>query len=146
MLKLLTAIAPSVISVAAQAQSPAPPAPTNQTQAPPNDQNVNIKADINAPRVLPAADNRPCLIVAAEEHRITSGSGIIGLAVLAASKGYWAYRDSYNSLSPSLIKIKYSGKDIMSLQKQGIHVIVIDRNSKEVTNARLACQGYTPEQ
>ena len=41
---------------------------------------------------------------------------------------------------------QYSGKDIMSLQKQGIHVIVIDRNSKEVTNARLACQGYTPEQ
>ena len=88
MLKLLTAIAPSVIrQVAAQAQSPAPPAPTKLvSQAPPNDQNVNIKADINAPRVLPAADNRPCLIVAAEEHRITSGSGIIGLAVLAASK------------------------------------------------------------
>lgn len=78
----------------------------------------NVKADVNvnAPKSMAPVDDRPCLIVAAEEHRFNAGSGLVGLAVVAGSKGYWAFRDSYK-LDPKLIQTKYKQKEVLALQQ-----------------------------
>lgn len=141
-------VAAAPVVVVAPAPAPAPVA-TEQTI----NKNVNfsgevtqnVKAEVNAPKAVANLDDRPCLIVAAGEHRFNGGSGLIGLAVVGSSKEYWAYRDSYH-LDPTLIQTKYKQNDVLALQKKGIHVVVVDRNSKEVTNARLACQGLTAQQ
>jgi hypothetical protein len=142
------AAAPAPVVVVVPAPAPAPVS-TEQTI----NKNVNfsgevtqnVKAEVNAPKAVANLDDRPCLIVAAGEHRFNSGSGLIGLAAVAGSKEYWAFRDSYH-LDPNLIQTKYKQNDVLMLQKKGIHVVVVDRNSKEVTNARLACQGLTAQQ
>jgi hypothetical protein len=113
-----------------------------QAQDKPTDVNVNATITTDAPKTAQAVGQ--CLIVAAEQHRINTGHGLVGLAMVAGSKGKWDYRDSYN-LAPANVKAKYVEKDITNLIKQGVHVIVVDPASKEVADARISCQGLVPQ-
>ena len=108
------------------------------------DSNVNLTANVTSNAPKPAhQDAGQCLIVGGENHRVNSGTGLIGMVAFASSKGKWAYVDSYH-LQPEFVKAKYRERDITNAIKAGVHVIVV-HSAKGVTNARIACQGEVPQ-
>jgi hypothetical protein len=109
-----------------------------------------LKQAAPSPQIREAA-SKPCLIVtSAEGHRFRNSmiggalAGGVGLAAgLAFSGGRYEYRDSYN-LPPSDVKTKYKGPQLQEMEKQGVHVIVVNKKDKtgvEVKDARAACRG-----
>lgn len=103
------------------------------------------------PAPQPPAPAQPCLIVtSAEGHRARNAillgvfTGGVGLATGAiASGGRYEYRDSIN-LPPADLKMKYKGKEVIELQKKGVHVVVVRKNDKAgeataIKDARQAC-------
>jgi hypothetical protein len=132
-------------------------APDPQTAAQPLKQATANSQTATHPLRRAAADpqtpeppGKPCLIVtSAEGHRFRNSmiagalAGGVGFAAgLAFSGGRYEYRDSYN-LPPSDVKTKYKGPQLQKMQKDGIHVIVVDKKDKtgaEVREARAACR------
>jgi hypothetical protein len=96
-----------------------------------------------------AADQ--CLIVrSAEGHRFRNSmiagalTGGIGFAAGAAFSGAkYEYADSFNLPST---KTKYKGKELEQLQKDGVHVIVVNKKSAsaEMDSARSSCKSVVP--
>jgi hypothetical protein len=92
-----------------------------------------------------------CLIVrSAEGHRFRNSmiagalTGGIGFAAGAAFSGAkYEYADSFNLPST---KAKYKGKELEKLQREGVHVIVVDKKtaSSEMESARNSCRSVTP--
>jgi hypothetical protein len=92
-----------------------------------------------------------CLIVrSAEGHRFRNSmiagalTGGIGFAAGAAFSGAkYEYADSFNLPST---KTKYKGKELEQLQKDGVHVIVVNKKSAsaEMDSARLSCKSVVP--
>jgi len=118
------------------------PVPQQQQATQPAQQtttkNVNINANITTNEAKPIVATQPCLLVAAGEHRYNQG------VAMFASKEYFAYRDGYN-LPPSDVKLKYRQKDLEKMMASGVKVVVIDRDSKETTDARISCQGQVAQ-
>ena len=92
---------------------------------------------LGATNVLAPLDqiaSNQCLIVrSAEGHRFRNAmiagalTGGIGLAAGAATGGgRFEYVDSFNL---SNTKLKYKGGDIQKLQKEGVHVVVINKKA-----------------
>lgn len=96
-----------------------------------------------------AADQ--CLIVrSAEGHRfrnsmiagaLTGGIGLVAGAAFSGAK--YEYADSFNLSST---KPKYNGKELEKLQKDGVHVIVVNKKtaSAEMDSARNSCRPVAP--
>lgn len=98
--------------------------------------------------ILPVeAASNECLIVrSAEGHRFRNAmiagvlTGGIGLAAGAAfSGGKYEYADSFNVPNT---KPKYSGKELEKLQREGLHIIVVNKKtaSQEMDSARNSCK------
>lgn len=96
-----------------------------------------------------AADQ--CLIVrSAEGHRfrnsmiagaLTGGIGFVAGAAFSGAK--YEYADSFNLTST---KTKYNGKELEKLQREGVHVIVVNKKtaSAEMDSARASCKSVVP--
>jgi hypothetical protein len=92
-----------------------------------------------------------CLIVrSAEGHRfrnsmiagaLTGGIGFVAGAAFSGAK--YEYADSFNLTST---KTKYNGKELEKLQKDGVHIIVVNKKtaSAEMDSARNSCKSVAP--
>ena len=143
-LTVLTILTLALFSIPALAQKPAgagmsqQPAAHQRTSRQQPEQQVSETAQ------------KPCLIVtSAEGHRfrnsmiagaLTGGIGFV--AGLGFSGGRYEYRDSIN-VPPSEVKMKYKGGQLQKLQKQGIHIVVVDKKDKtgtEIKEAHASCE------
>src|SRR5215469_15132799 len=94
-----------------------------------------------------SAQSSQCLIVrSAEGHRFRNSmiagalTGGIGFAAGAAFSGAkYEYADSFNMSST---KAKYKGKELEKLQREGVHLIVVNKKtaSAEMDSARNSCK------
>jgi hypothetical protein len=94
-----------------------------------------------------SAQSSQCLIVrSAEGHRFRNSmiagalTGGIGFAAGAAFSGAkYEYADSYNLTTT---EPKYKGKELEKLQREGVHVIVVNKKtaSAEMDSARNSCK------
>jgi hypothetical protein len=101
--------------------------------------------------IVSEAATDQCLIVrSAEGHRFRNSmiagalTGGIGFAAGAAFSGAkYEYADSFNLPSS---KTKYTGKDLEKLQKDGVHIIVVNKKtaSAEMDSARNSCKSIVP--
>jgi hypothetical protein len=72
---------------------------------------------------------------------LTGGVGFVAGAAFSGAK--YEYADSFNLISS---KTKYSGKDLEKLQKDRVHIIVVNKKtaSAEMDSARNSCKSVAP--
>ncbi len=89
-------------------------------------------------------ESKGCLIV---KHKGTVGRRLIFTALIGVPIAPGAKYDLVDSVGYKAEKVAYKGKELQALQKQGVHVIVLEKKAgpEDVEAARKSCQEKSPK-
>lgn len=107
-----------------------------------------VNGQTSAQDVPAQAESKGCLIV---KHKGTVGRRLIFTALIGVPIAPGANYDLVDSVDYKPEKVAYKGKELQALEKQGVHVIVLEKNYKpeSLDAARKSCQegnGSPPSQ
>ena len=98
-----------------------------------------VNGQTSAQDVPAQAESKGCLIV---KHKGTVGRRLIFTALILVPIAPGAKYDLVDSANYKPEKIAYKGKELQALEKQGVHIIVLEKNYKpeSLDAARKSCQ------
>ena len=98
-----------------------------------------VNGQTSAQDVPAQAESKGCLIV---KHKGTVGRRLIFTALILVPIAPGANYDLVDSVGYKPEKVAYKGKELQAVEKQGVHVIVLEKNYKpeSLDAARKSCR------